>query len=141
LNHKRAIHLTVHAALEFLKITLPVQQTRFYSREQLLKNADSETKALFDHRPQKEKFIATRLFIPNEFSLRLRGAFGRYHRWGNQDPGLPTDASGKLLVGLVNWGAGKELFVHQSPKQEELEAYMRRAAVQRAQPHEGPIEA
>jgi platelet-activating factor acetylhydrolase len=70
-NSKRAIHLTVYSALEFLKITLPTQQTRFNSREQLLSTADPETKALFDHQPD-EKSIATRLFIPDEFSLRLR---------------------------------------------------------------------
>jgi platelet-activating factor acetylhydrolase len=130
-NPKRAIHLTIYSALEFLKITLPPQQTRFdASKEQLLSSAvDSETKALFDHRPD-DKFIATRLFIPDEFSLRLRGFIKRYNRWGNRDPNLPTDASGKPLVGLVNWGAGKEMFVHLSPRREDMEAYMRRAGGQ-----------
>ncbi|KAK0657421.1 platelet-activating factor acetylhydrolase, isoform II-domain-containing protein [Cercophora newfieldiana] len=130
-NPKRAIHLTVYSALEFLKITLPTEQTRFdASREQLLSKADSETKALFDHRPD-EKFIATRLFIPNEFSLRVRGFLRRFDRWKrNRDQGVPTDASGKPLVGLVSWGAGKEMFVHLSPRQEDMEAYMKRAGEQ-----------
>jgi platelet-activating factor acetylhydrolase len=128
-NPKRAIHLTVYSALDFLKITLPTQQTRSDSREQLLSNADCETKALFDHRPDDER-IATRLFIPDESSLRLEYFFDRYNRRRNRDPSVPTDASGKPLVGLVNWGAGMEIFVRQSPKQEDVEAYMRRAGGQ-----------
>jgi len=127
-NPKRAIHLTVYSALEFLKITLPAQQTRFNSsKEQPLSNADFETKALFDHR-QDTKFIATRLKIPHEFSLRLRGFLKRFdHWWGNRDPSLPTDASGKPLRGLLNWGAGRKMFVHLSPKKEDIEAHMKRA--------------
>ncbi|KAK0631910.1 platelet-activating factor acetylhydrolase, isoform II-domain-containing protein [Immersiella caudata] len=128
----RAIHLTIYSALEFLKITLPPQRTKFdASKEQLLSNAaDPETNALFDHRPKDHKFIAARLFIPDEFSLRIRGFIKRCNRWGNRDPNLPTDASGKPLVGPVNWGAGKDMLVHMAPEQEDMEAYMRRAGGQ-----------
>lgn len=116
-NPKRAIHLTVHSALEFLKITLPSCQTRFdknseaWAGERLLSKAASETKVLFDHRPD-DKFVATRLKIPHEFSLRLRGLVSKFKR---HDRSVPTDASGKPLVGLLSWGAGNEIWVHQSP--------------------------
>jgi platelet-activating factor acetylhydrolase len=116
-NPKRAISLTVHSALEFLKVVLPRQQTRFtraWADEQLLTNADSETKVLSDHRPD-DKRVAARLKIPNEFSLRLRNGFR-----------VPTDASGRPMKGLVNWGAGNEIWCHQSPGRDLVDQYMRR---------------
>ncbi|KAK3329726.1 platelet-activating factor acetylhydrolase, isoform II-domain-containing protein [Apodospora peruviana] len=122
-NPRRAIYLTVHSALEFLKITLPPQQTRFnqaWADEELLKfNStvdDSETEVSFDHQPD-DKWVAARLKIPNEFSLRLRNWF-RWRR--NVNPIVPRDASGKPLAGLLNWGAGKEIWVHLSPDKADL---------------------
>ncbi|KAK3335405.1 platelet-activating factor acetylhydrolase, isoform II-domain-containing protein [Cercophora scortea] len=113
-NPRRAISLTVHSALEFLKITLPPHQTRFshaWADEELLRHADdSETQVLYDHRPD-DKWVAARLKIANEFSLRLRS----WLPWRKQDAGVPRDASGKPLAGLLNWGPGKEVWVHLSP--------------------------
>ncbi|KAK0618059.1 hypothetical protein B0T17DRAFT_591955 [Bombardia bombarda] len=127
-NPRRAIHLTVRSALEFSKITLPLQQQQQHQQQTrfgkawavtddeepvLLRNAaDTETKISFDHRPD-DKWVAARLKIPNEFSLRVRSWF----RWGNKDPDVPRDASGKPLAALVNWGAGNEIWVHLSPEQ------------------------
>ncbi|KAK0731148.1 platelet-activating factor acetylhydrolase, isoform II-domain-containing protein [Lasiosphaeris hirsuta] len=126
-NPKRAIHLTAHSALEFLKTTLPSYQTRFnnnseaWAGERLLSKATSGTKVLSDHRPD-DKFVATRLKIPHEFSLRLKGLVSRLR---SQDPSVPTDTSGKPLVGLLNWGAGNEIWVHQSPTPNDVNHYMK----------------
>jgi platelet-activating factor acetylhydrolase len=112
---KRAIYLTVHSALEFLRLTLPATQTRFaeaWADEQLLGSADSETQAVSDHRPD-DKWVAARLKIPNEFSTRLRGMFQR-------------DASLASPRGLMDQGPGNEIWCHQSPSQDSLERYLRR---------------
>ncbi|KAM7219285.1 platelet-activating factor acetylhydrolase [Rhypophila decipiens] len=117
-NPQRAIYITVHSALEFLKATLPDEQTRFnqhWADEQLLLNSSSAAASRHD-----DKWVAARLKIPNEFSLRLRSWWSR-RRWSLQrvasddDPNVPRDASGKPLAGLLNWGAGKEIWVHLSP--------------------------
>ena len=123
---RRAIHLTVYSALEFLGETLPtgffVCQGVVGDEEQLLRNglrvggADAETKDGFDnqlrHQPD-ERWVGARLKIPNELALRVKSWF----RWGGRmDPGVvPRDASGKALAGLVNWGAGREIWVHLGP--------------------------
>ncbi|KAK3693583.1 platelet-activating factor acetylhydrolase, isoform II-domain-containing protein [Podospora appendiculata] len=112
-NPRRAISLTVHSALEFLKITLPPHQTRFneaWADEELLRHADSKTQVSYDHRPD-DKWVAARLKIANEFSLRLRS----WLPWRKPDAGVPRDASGKPLTGLLNWGPGREVWVHLSP--------------------------
>ncbi|KAK3300856.1 platelet-activating factor acetylhydrolase, isoform II-domain-containing protein [Chaetomium fimeti] len=112
---KRAIYLTVHSALEFLRLTLPVTQSRFaeaWPDEQLLSSADSETEAVSDHRPD-DKWVAARLKIPHEFSTRLRGMFQR-------------DASLASPRGLMNQGPGNEIWCHQSPGQDVVEQYLRR---------------
>ncbi len=130
-NPQRAVYLTVHSALEFLKIVLPEQQTRCNSgskawdADQLLSRADAESQALSVHRPA-DRFVAARLKIPREFSLRLRHLFN-WRR--NKEPDLPTDASGKPLVSLVNWGRGNELWVHLSPSEEEVHEYLRQNEV------------
>lgn len=125
-NPRRAVYLTVHSALEFLKITLPPQHTRFnnsdaWAGEQLLSKADTDSRVVLDHRPS-DRFVAARLKIPNELSLRLRGIF---HWRRNNDPDVPTDAAGKPLIGLLNWGPGNELWVHLSPEPKEVEDYVK----------------
>ncbi|KAK4157825.1 platelet-activating factor acetylhydrolase, isoform II-domain-containing protein [Chaetomidium leptoderma] len=107
---ERAIYLTVSSALEFLKLTLPRTQTRFaeaWADERLLGNTDSETKVVSDHRPD-DKWVAARLKIPNEFSMRLRSMFG----WN-------------AVLG-DNQGAGNEIWCHQSPDRNSVEGYLRR---------------
>jgi platelet-activating factor acetylhydrolase len=112
---ERAIYLTVNSALEFLKLTLPATQTRFagaWADEQLLSRADSETKVVSDHRPD-DKWVAARLKIPNEFSMRLRSML----RW---------NASLASPKALVNQGVGNGMWCHQSPGRDSVERYMRR---------------
>ncbi|KAH6650258.1 platelet-activating factor acetylhydrolase, isoform II-domain-containing protein [Chaetomium tenue] len=112
---KRAIYLTVHSALEFLRLTLPAPQTRFaeaWPDDQLLGSADSETEAVSDHRPD-DKWVAARLKIPNEFSTRLRSMFQR-------------DASLASPRGLMNQGLGNEIWCHQAPSQDSVARYLRR---------------
>jgi platelet-activating factor acetylhydrolase len=113
---ERAISLTVHLALEFLKLTLPRSQTRLskaWPGEQLLGIADSETEVPSDHRPD-DKWIAARLKIPNEFSVRLRSM-------------LEWNASARWPKGMGSQGGvGSEIWCHQSPDRGSVERYMRR---------------
>lgn len=123
-NPRRAMYLTVHSALEFLKVTLPPHQTGFtaaWADEQLLTRADSETKVLSDHRPD-DKWVAARLKIPDEFSLRLRSRLW----WKNKDAAVPLDASGRRMRGLMNWGVGNEIWCHQSPDCDSVDRYSTR---------------
>jgi platelet-activating factor acetylhydrolase len=127
---ERAIYLTVRTALEFLQITLLLPraaQTRFArawrageeeeeERRRLLLShasaaADSETKVVHDHRPD-DKWVAARLKIPNEFSMRLRGVL----------------SAGSFWKGLVNRDISDEIWCHQSPDRDAVERYMRRRA-------------
>ncbi|KAK4128895.1 phospholipase A2 [Parathielavia appendiculata] len=108
-NPERAISLTVHSALEFLKLTLPRAQTRFaraWADEQLLSRANPVAKVESDYRPD-DKWVAARLKIPNEFSMRLRGVLG-WGRWSN---------------GLVSHDVRDEIWCHQSPDKDAVERY------------------
>ncbi|KAI1771772.1 platelet-activating factor acetylhydrolase, isoform II-domain-containing protein [Hypoxylon cercidicola] len=115
-NPRRAMYLTVNSSLEFLNRVLPPEVTRGndWMDEGLLR-----TKPLNelprDHRPD-DKFMASRLKIPNELRLRARN-------WLPRKPKMPvvaTDIRGKPLIGLVNFIApGDEVWLHFSPDQEE----------------------
>ncbi|KAK4248489.1 platelet-activating factor acetylhydrolase, isoform II-domain-containing protein [Corynascus novoguineensis] len=114
-NPERAIYLTVRSALEFLKITLPATQTRFadaWPDEQLLRSADSETSIVSDHRPDA-KWVAARLKIPNEFSIRLRGML----KWNTS---LASPA------GFASQSGEGEIWCHRSPEADFVNLYMRR---------------
>ncbi|KAK4659052.1 hypothetical protein QC762_106890 [Podospora pseudocomata] len=118
---KRAIYLTVHSALEFLKITLPPQQTRFkksWADDQLLSKADPGMEIELDNRPN-DKWVAARLRIPHEFRQRLKRTVKP-----KKKSNVPRDASGKPLKGLVSWGFGQEIWCHQRPEQDVLDRYM-----------------
>ncbi|KAK0667611.1 putative acetylhydrolase [Cercophora samala] len=120
-NPKRAIYLTVHSALEFLKITLPPQQSRFqksWADDQLLSKADPGIEIELDNRPN-DKWVAARLRIPHEFRQRFKRTVKP-----RKDSTLPRDASGKPLKGLLNWGVGQEIWCHQRPAQTVLDRYM-----------------
>ncbi|KAK4176118.1 putative acetylhydrolase [Triangularia setosa] len=120
-NPKRAIYLTVHSALEFLKITLPPQQTRFkksWVDDQLLIKADPGVEVKLDNRPN-DKWVAARLKIPHEFRLRLKSTVKP-----KKGSSVPRDASGKPLKGLLSWGVGQEIWCHQRPDQDILNRYM-----------------
>ncbi|KAK4192798.1 putative acetylhydrolase [Podospora australis] len=122
-NPKRAIYLTVCSALEFLKITLPPEQTRFsasWTDEQLLKKMDEVAEVEHLYRP-KDKWMAVRLKIPNEFSLRMK----KMVRRSKKGDDVPRHASGKPLRGLINWGAGEEFYCHLYPERELVDQYTR----------------
>ncbi|KAK4239074.1 platelet-activating factor acetylhydrolase, isoform II-domain-containing protein [Achaetomium macrosporum] len=114
---ERAIYLTVHTALEFLKITLPASRTRFakaWGDEQLLLNSpDCETRVVSEYRPH-DKWLAARLKIPNEFSVRLRSML----RW--------RGPLGRSLKDLVYQDTEGEIWCHESPSRDSVERYMRR---------------
>ncbi|KAH8906035.1 hypothetical protein BR93DRAFT_855987, partial [Coniochaeta sp. PMI_546] len=73
-NPRRALFLTITSILEFLRFTLPARQrSRFetaWPNEHLLETDISDTNITSDHRPD-DKWIAARLKIEREFSLRL----------------------------------------------------------------------
>lgn len=119
---KRAIQLHVESALEFLSLTLPEQQHARFSKawpfeEGLLApTAGTANEVSLDFRPN-DKWVAARLKIPHEFRLRVRAWAKRRIQPG---PDIPRDERGKPLAGLVNWGAGNEVWVHISPDKEDV---------------------
>ncbi|KAH8899444.1 hypothetical protein GQ53DRAFT_634513 [Thozetella sp. PMI_491] len=125
-NPRRANHLTVRSALEFLTLTIPAHEVKGltigWADEALLLCLEPETKVSFDHRPN-DKWIAARLKIENEFSLRLQNWLRRHHKHAGD---VPTDAKGRPLMGLLNWGVGHELWMHLSPDPADLDRYVAR---------------
>ncbi|EGO51455.1 hypothetical protein NEUTE1DRAFT_52085 [Neurospora tetrasperma FGSC 2508] len=121
-NPKRAIQLHVESALEFLRMTLPEQHHAKFSKawpfeEGLLTAMEGAANEVsFDFRPN-EKWVAARLKIPHEFKLRTRN-WAKRRTQPSRD--IPRDRSGKPLAGLVDWGAGNEIWVHISPDKEEV---------------------
>jgi platelet-activating factor acetylhydrolase len=113
-NPRRAIYITVSCALEFLVNVLPPRDFHDavgFPEERLLGSAEPD-RISTEHRPD-QKWIAARLKIENEFHLRLRNWIRTKKK---RAAGAPTDASGRPLIGLMNWGAGNELWIHMSPK-------------------------
>ncbi|KAL0935186.1 platelet-activating factor acetylhydrolase [Colletotrichum truncatum] len=125
-NPLRAIYLTISPTLEFLKITLPAEQTKYsmWVDEKILKSAEAsstpEAVVKQDHRPD-DKWIAVRLKVDNEASLRIKNWIRHKKRVlyrKGEGSGLPS--------GLINWGEGNELFIHFSPGLQPVEEYMRK---------------
>ncbi|KAL7809114.1 phospholipase A2, group VII [Trichoderma aethiopicum] len=124
-NPTRAISLTVTASLEFLKIILPPEQTKYnmWADEQLLKSAEppsDPTEVLrTDHAPDP-KWVAVRLKIPNELSVRLKAWLRRTWRF--------IICAGREVVefshGLYDFGEQEEVWTHICPTREAVEAHM-----------------
>ncbi|KAH0492389.1 hypothetical protein TgHK011_007347 [Trichoderma gracile] len=124
-NPTRAISLTVTASLEFLKIILPPEQTKYnmWADEQLLKSAEppsDPTEVLrTDHAPDP-KWVAVRLKIPNELSVRFKAWLRRTWR-------LIICAGREaieLTHGLYDFGEQEEVWTHICPPREAVEAHM-----------------
>ncbi|KAF4919507.1 Platelet-activating factor acetylhydrolase [Colletotrichum viniferum] len=124
-NPRRGIYLTVSPALEFLKITLPCQQTKYnmWVDMGVLKTAEApsspDAMMTCDHRP-KDKWIAVKLKVDNEARLRVK-------HWvrHNKHSLFRKDKGTGMPSGLINWDEGNELFMHFSPGPEPVEEYMR----------------
>ncbi|KAL7808012.1 phospholipase A2, group VII [Trichoderma gracile] len=124
-NPTRAISLTVTASLEFLKIILPPEQTKYnmWADEQLLKSAEppsDPTEVLrTDHAPDP-KWVAVRLKIPNELSVRFKAWLRRTWRLiicaGRE--------AVELTHGLYDFGEQEEVWTHICPPREAVEAHM-----------------
>ncbi|KAF6826597.1 platelet-activating factor acetylhydrolase [Colletotrichum musicola] len=121
----RAIYLTITPALEFLKMTLPPEQTKYnmWVDEEILKTAvpPSAPDALVthDHRPD-HKWIAVRLKVDNEARLRMKNWLQHKKRVvfrRGEGSAVPS--------GLINWGEGNELWMHFSPDRASVEKYVR----------------
>ncbi|KAI1768217.1 platelet-activating factor acetylhydrolase, isoform II-domain-containing protein [Hypoxylon sp. FL1150] len=115
-NPRRAVYLTVNSALEFLSRVLPSECTKGngWVDEGILR-----TKPLTDELPRNyrpdDKYMASRLKIPNEFKLRA----GNWVRRKPKASAVATDIKGKPLIGLVRFAPGNEVWMHFSPDQEE----------------------
>ncbi|KAL7620725.1 hypothetical protein AAE478_009723 [Parahypoxylon ruwenzoriense] len=117
-NPRRAVYLTVNSSLEFLNRVLPPELT---AGNAWIDEGILQTKVLAEgelpreHRPD-DKWMASRLRIPNELWLRMSS----WYRWRDKPPVVATDINGKLLLGLVNFAPGSEVWMHFSPNWEEL---------------------
>lgn len=115
----RALYLTTASSLEFLKLTLPPSHRKreLWLDEGILKSIPPLARdegALQDHRPD-DKWIAVRLRVDNELSLRTKNWFRRKKRALTPGKGGASDRFGG---GLVNWEKGDEVLMHFSPGQE-----------------------
>ncbi|KAI1384148.1 platelet-activating factor acetylhydrolase [Hypoxylon trugodes] len=117
-NPRRAVYLTVNSSLEFLNRALPPEYTtgNCWVDEGILQTKLLLAKELpHMHRPD-DKWMASRLRIPNELWLRIT-------RWFRRTPKtamVATDINGKPLVGLMSFELGSEVWMHLSPHQDEL---------------------
>ncbi|KAJ0163683.1 Platelet-activating factor acetylhydrolase 2, cytoplasmic [Colletotrichum tanaceti] len=125
-NPLRATYLTISPSLEFLKMTLPPEQTKYntWADEEILKTAESPSEPLavvtHDHRPD-DRWIAVRLRVDNEATPRAKGWLRHTRRVllrKGEGPGM-------LPSGLVNWGEGNKIWMHVSPAIESVEKRMR----------------
>ncbi len=117
INPKRALNLTVTTTLEFLEIVLPQDGPEVkhdWMHEGLLEQSESQTNISMELRPD-ERWVAARLKIEHEFSLRMRHWF----RWRRRKaPGNDSETGGQQqLVGLKSWGDEGEVWVHLTPDQ------------------------
>jgi len=128
-NPFRGIYLTIAPSLEFLKIVLPPAQTTSYDTsgwvdEGLLRDSDPVgAEVPGDHRPD-DKWIATRLKIEHESTLRLKRWWNmRWHARGRGTvpEDVPRDKRGRPLYGLKTWGPGEEVWVHMCPSKKDIE--------------------
>ncbi|KAH7313583.1 platelet-activating factor acetylhydrolase, isoform II-domain-containing protein [Stachybotrys elegans] len=126
-NPKRAFYLTVAASLEFLKLTLPPEQTKYnqWVDEQLLRSAEPplepEEPLRPDHAPDDEH-VAVRLKIPNEWSVRARMWFRRL--WQRIVCSAHEDE--EFGNGLQDFGEDEEIWTHMCPMRSQLEEYLSR---------------
>jgi platelet-activating factor acetylhydrolase len=122
---RRMLHLTIAASLEFLKIALPPEQTKYntWVDEEILKTADApeepDAKVSLDHRPD-DKWIAVRLKLENELSVRTR-------KWVQRKT-QKLFSRRRSDRTLVDWGEGNEIWMHFSPTHEEVEEHMEQNA-------------
>jgi platelet-activating factor acetylhydrolase len=121
----RAVSLTTTASLEFLKIILPPEQTKYnmWADEQLLQSAkppsEPEESLRTDHAPDR-KWVAVRLKIPNEFSVRVQAWIRRAWRFVICAGREVAD----LTNGLHDFGQKEEIWTHMCPTQEAVEEHM-----------------
>ncbi|KAI2626072.1 platelet-activating factor acetylhydrolase, isoform II-domain-containing protein [Hypomontagnella submonticulosa] len=116
-NPRRAVYLTVNSSLEFLSQVLPPDFTagNTWMNEGILRTkvlvADEVPR---DHSPN-DKWMASRLRIPNELWLRITNYFRRKPKTTI----IATDIKGRPLIGLMNFALGSEVWMHLSPDQEK----------------------
>ena len=106
---RRALSLTVTTTLEFLRIAGPRVSQGYqvhWANERLLEQGGVSSEDIsLEHRPD-EKWIAARLKIDHEFSLRM----SRWLRWSRSRSDNPPGA-------LKSLAPGSEVWVHHTPDQ------------------------
>ena len=122
---KRAFYLTVAITLEFLKLTLPPDQTKYnlWIDDEFLRKAQPPTRPsapLTDEFRPPDEHIAMRLHIPNEFSIRTKAWLRRQRK--NLCCAKDEDSDDE---GLVHFAEEEEIWVHFSPTHAEVESHMR----------------
>ncbi|RKU48399.1 hypothetical protein DL546_009453 [Coniochaeta pulveracea] len=121
-NPRRALFLNVVTILEFLAKTLPpCQISRFqtaWPNEHVLETPTSDDKISFDFRPD-DKWIAARLKLQNEFSLRFKYLIRRERRWRSRRQARKQVPRAKEapLAGLLEWDS--EIWMHIRPSEVE----------------------
>ncbi|KFA81607.1 hypothetical protein S40288_09582 [Stachybotrys chartarum IBT 40288] len=124
-NPTRSFYLTVAASLEFLKIVLPPDQTKYnkWVDEQLLRSAEAPSEPdeamTLDHAPD-DKYVAWRLKIPNEWSVRVSAWFRRQWRWLT----FRVSDDDALGQGLSNFGEEQEIWMHLCPIKDQMKEYL-----------------
>ncbi|KAI8624776.1 hypothetical protein F5Y19DRAFT_302879 [Xylariaceae sp. FL1651] len=116
-NPRRAVYLTINSSLEFLKKVLPPEQTfgTIWPDEGILSTKSLVIDELPSGYRPADKWVGARLRIPNEFWLRLTSWFRR----APKEVKIATDMDGKLLMGIINFAPGSEVWMHCSPQSEE----------------------
>ncbi|KAK5992445.1 Platelet-activating factor acetylhydrolase-like protein [Cladobotryum mycophilum] len=121
----RAVYLTVAASLEFLKITLPPEQTKYslWADEMLLLSAESPSEPdeplKMGHAPD-QKWVAVRLKIPNEFSVRLKAWCRQAWRFVTRAGNTVADSGS----GLFEYGQQEEVWTHMCPTPEAVQEHI-----------------
>lgn len=122
-NPRRGVFITITSIFEFLRYTLPAKQrSRFESawpNEHFLETAASHTRVSVDHRPD-DKWIAARLKIDREFSLRLAYWARWRRRWkakrqARKTVPITASAAASASLGvLIDWDS--EIWMHLRPQ-------------------------
>ncbi|KAI1414911.1 platelet-activating factor acetylhydrolase [Hypoxylon sp. FL1857] len=112
INPRRAVYLTVNSSLEFLSRVLPPE---IIAKKVWIDEGILQTKTLIaDELPRQyrpdDRWMASRLRIPNELQLRMAYWFRRKPKGSV----IATDIKRKPLRGLVNFAPGSEVWMHLS---------------------------
>ncbi|KAH6619553.1 platelet-activating factor acetylhydrolase, isoform II-domain-containing protein [Chaetomium sp. MPI-SDFR-AT-0129] len=122
----RAISITVRSALEFLALTHGhahehTRLARAWPSDQLLASATPEADDIVSTYRPDDKWVAARLKIPHEFSMRLRGILRKKKK-----------AARHGQLGQHNQPQNDEIWWHHSPSPDAVERHRNRHSNQKS---------